>query len=200
MLEARPLGVEEKTWRWLGGRLWHVTTSCRWDGIYSERVIRADLPDAPYQRGLCRLFGAISLFDMSGAAEGIEEAAKDWMPWLSGDGEPVRLWIEVDRDAVAERFITPEDLRCRFRLNMETRDFWPCPKYIQNVEAGHSGSIPLDALRGVMLTDGPNRFEWCGVIEGVAEAAARFASAAPPDLGIAARMEAARLARRSVGG
>jgi hypothetical protein len=135
------------------------------------------------------------LFDMSAPAEGVNEAAKDWQAWLSGDRDRVRLWIEVDRSVVASQFVGPEDLRRRYRRNMETREFWPPPKFIQYVEAGHIGPVPLDAASGVMFADAPGRFEWCGDLRAVAEGAARFAANAPPNDGIAARMEAARRSR-----
>ena len=197
MPAAHPSEVDDDTWRWLRGRLWHVTTPHRWGGIYQDRAIRPDIPDAPYEWAFCRLIGAVSLFDMSAGAEGVDEAARDWLAWLSGGADRVRLWIEVDRDAIATRFIAPEELRGRVRRNIETRQFWPPPKFIQHVEAGHVGPIALDALRAVMLTGAPGRFEWCTDLADVAERASRYASAAPPDNGIGARMEAARLAMRA---
>lgn len=199
MLEAFPLEVAEDAWRWLRGRLWHVTTQAGWAGICADHAIRPDLPDAPYKWAFCRLIGAVSLFDMSAPAEGVDEAAKGWLAWLSGGDDRVRLWIEVDRDAVAEELIAPEKLRCRFRRNMETREFWPPPKFIQYVEAGHVGPIQLDALLGVMLVSAPGRFEWCGELQSVTEQAVQFAATAPPDNGIGARMYAAR-ARLERGG
>jgi hypothetical protein len=132
---------------------------------------------------------------MSASAAGVDEAAKDWLAWLSGGNDRVRLWIEVDRDAIAARFIAPVELRARYRRNVETQDFWPPPKFIQHVEAGHFGAIALDNLRGVMLTDALSRFEWCTDLVDVAEQATRFATAAPPDDGMGARMDAARRAR-----
>jgi hypothetical protein len=194
MKEAGPSNVSAVDWEWLHGRLWHATTLRGWAGICADRTIRPDLAEAAYKSALCRLIGAVSLFDFSGPIDGIDEAARDWQAWLCGRDDRVRIWIEISRPKTATSVIGPEDLRERYRRNLETREFQPAPRFIQFVEAGHHGPVPFDCFTGVMLSDHPRQPRWCEDLASVSERAATFVRAAPPLSDFGARMLAARRA------
>jgi hypothetical protein len=178
-MEKRPSEMSPETWAQLAGRLWHATTLEAWRAILADGAIHVGAGPGGYANGFCRLSGAVSLFDMSAPAGDIDAAARNWLPWLSGEAPRVRLWIEINRAGLGDRFIDPVELRRRWK---ET-DLRPRPKIIAGVEGAHVGALPIATVLGVTLFDGRSRFRRCvGVksTEGEAEAFAAEAPARPP--------------------
>lgn len=201
--DVPPSDLPSEVWERLRGRLWHVTTTEGWRGICSAGAIHAREADQPcYTRGYCRLIGAVSLFDLAVPLAAVEEASRDWLSWLSGREDRVRLWLELDRVALGARLIDPATLRAQYR-NTTLR---PWPLIIAGVEAAHTGPVPFSAITGVTLFDGRTRHSRCSSLARVLTEAKAFAAQAPPsnwtpDMSVAEREEFAvrlRAARERV--
>ena len=144
----------------LRGSLWHTTHPDRYRRIRESGFILAD-PDLPNSvrwkanlgSGLypyVRHIGGVSLFDFDGfdpieySRECPTSRWRTFVPCRSDWGKAV--WIEIDRVAVRECYLSPGDLAERQRAeNAERHTLMP------RIEAAVSGRIPLAAFRRILL-------------------------------------------------
>lgn len=144
----------------LHGRLWHMTHPDRFVAILSSGGIRVepDIPNSkrwkatrPEHYPFVRHIGGISLFDFFGFDPEIYEKdfpMSNWhsfVPHLSSWGGAV--WIEIDRLAVVQSFVSADELRERWDKNGQ-RQHARMPK----IEAANIGNISVSAFRSTFLT------------------------------------------------
>jgi hypothetical protein len=138
------------------GGLWHTTHPSRFEAILHAEAI---LPEPPIPesarwysgRGvehgpLVRKLGGVSLFDFAGFP-GWDEF-REQFPFCSlAFFVPVHrewgaaVWIEVDRDAVRDRFLPPAELLARWKDGCLGNMVMP------GVEAAYIGELPRSAFR-----------------------------------------------------
>jgi hypothetical protein len=144
----------------LGGSLWHTAHLDRYRRIIESGFILAEpnLPNSerwkashgpdlyPYLRHI----GGVSLFDFDGF-DPVEYSRacpmsswRKFVPCRSDWGESV--WIEIDRYAVREKYLSARDLAERQRAeNAERHTLMP------RIEAAVIGRIPIAAFRQILL-------------------------------------------------
>ena len=144
----------------LRGSLWHTTHPDRYRRIRESGFILAD-PDLPNSvrwkanlgSGLypyVRHIGGVSLFDFDGF-DPIEYSRacpmSSWRKFVPCQSDWVEaIWIEIDRAAVRESYLSPRDLAERQREeNAERHTLMP------GIEAAVLGRIALAAFRRVLI-------------------------------------------------
>ena len=144
----------------LRGSLWHTTHPDRYRRIRESGFILAD-PDLPNSvrwkanlgSGLypyVRHIGGVSLFDFDGF-DPIEYSRacpmSSWRKFVPCQSDWVEaIWIEIDRAAVRESYLSPRDLAERQREeNAERHTLMP------GIEAAVLGRIPLAAFRRILI-------------------------------------------------
>ena len=155
----RPADWPRELWQHLKGRLWHATGPRTLRSIMDDGEIRIGVVDR-YKNALTRKLGCVSLFDFGPAAgkgmtaENLRFSIMNMHGWLSGTripgGSRGVIWLEVDRAHMCERLIDPVAMRELSRT--ESRFL----RFIDGVEAGHRGPLPVSDLAGVLVIDGAN--------------------------------------------
>ena len=155
--DGRELPAE--IWPALANKLWHATHVEKALVIVADGEIR---PDAvgKYTNGYCRSLGGVSLFDFRNGDENARRVVHcGWTRWLGGHHEygedEIGVWFDLN-PALASPHIAESAIYAHFRANrtydendnLLVRD--PMPR----CEGCHFGSIPLDAVNGLLLIDG----------------------------------------------
>jgi hypothetical protein len=167
---AELMSLQKRILPELCGRLWHTTHLDRFKSILMTGAIlpEPDIPDVdryctgggkehyPYVRTL----GGISLFDFDQLApDDFDDAnphgyarrcpSSSWgtfVPYRTDWG--CSVWIEIDRERVAARFISGSDLLATWKsASAYGHNIMP------EIEAAHLGPIPLAAFRRAFLVD-----------------------------------------------
>jgi hypothetical protein len=146
--------------RRIRGRLWHTTHPDRFKNILQTEAIlpEPNLPDTdrwktaqgpefyPYVRTL----GGVSLFDFAKFHAGryskkcSNSSWWEFVPYQSHWGASV--WIEIDRELTAPKFISGTDLLARWNTEKKWQH-----SIMPYIEAAHVGPLPRAAFRGAFL-------------------------------------------------
>ena len=152
--------MRDKVLRELHGRLWHTTHPVRFQSILNHGAIlpEPNIPDCdrwhtsqyielyPY----VRILGGVSLFDFDQfdpKSYGEKYPMSSWyefVPYRKGWG--CSVWIEIDRQRVAEHFISGLSLRKR----RESEKAYRHP-FMPVIEATHLGPVERTAFKRVFL-------------------------------------------------
>ena len=149
------MGNESNFPDFLQGRLWHTTHPDRYQQILKSGAILPNplIPDndrwktsrGPHYFPYVRTLGAVSLFDFDGfdpASYSTNYPISSWrefVPYRRTWGASV--WIEIDRHAVADKFMTAEQLRNRLsQENAHRHTLMP------KIEVAYLGPIPISAF------------------------------------------------------
>lgn len=147
-----------KIWPALANKLWHATHIDNALSIVADGEIRPNA-NSKYGNGYCRSLGGISLFDFRHGDNALRVLHCNWTRWLSGhnvdDQDEIGVWFEIDPTRT-EPHIAEKDIYAHYMANrtygedgrLLVRD--PMP----HCEACYIGSIPLNAIRNVLLIDG----------------------------------------------
>lgn len=154
-------GLPNILWKALDHRLWHATGLDGLRGIVTSGEIA--IAGARYKNSLCRSLNCVSLFDFGPSAVDDWCQFKNWSAWFGHEqNSRVAIWLEVDREAVADDLYDAGELHKIWKEHLSKR-------FIPGVEAGHRGPIPLSALDGALLVDRYNKanFTRCEVVDGI---------------------------------
>jgi len=153
----------------LQGRLWHTTSVPRYQMIIETGEILPN-PQIPDQERWCtsrgpefypfvRSLGGVSLFDFKGFTPRYYRRKfplscwMEFVPYRRGWGQAV--WIEINRQAIRQNFISTGELLAKWKLNEAYKH-----NIMPMIEAAHLGPIPLSAFTTVLKCGaGINGFE-----------------------------------------
>ena len=167
--------LPDSLWAELNHRLWHATST---EGLKNIVETEKIMIGNHYENSLCRHLGCVSIFDFGPTAEDCDQYY-NWIPWFGHEQKSrVAVWLEIDRDATADKVNNAETTRTIWHDNKLYKK-----RLIPGVEAGHKGVIPLTVLKGALLIDQHdlNKFErFEGVNETLICKAADFEKSLPP--------------------
>lgn len=99
-----------------------------------------------YNNSFSKTLGGVSLMDFGPTSTSASSQFKNWAGWMGDQQEcRVAVWLEIDRDIVAENLLDAEAARRLWHLQ------YPCTQFIPGVEACHQGPIPLGAIVSILL-------------------------------------------------
>ena len=153
-------GLPNMLWEALDQRLWHATGLDGLQGIVTSGEIA--IAGARYKNSLCRYLNCVSLFDFGPSAVNDWGQFNNWSAWFGHEqNSRVAIWLEVDREAVADDLYDAGELHQIWKEHLSKR-------FIPGVEAGHKGPIRLCALKGALLVDRHNKvnFKRCDAVDG----------------------------------
>ncbi len=149
----------------LGG-LWHSTSVERFKGIIGLGAIVSE-PDIPASERwgtnqgekhypLVRSLGGISLFDFNGFEPEVyskKYPASSWGSFVPGHTKWTdTIWMEIDRSAVKENFISGEDLlKIWHEKEMYGHPIMPI------IECAHIGELSTNKFKRVLLYEGNSK-------------------------------------------
>jgi len=135
-------------WKELDGRLWHSTSTAALAGIALAQRISVSTADR-YKNSYCRVHDSVSLFDFGPSAKDQTEfTASNWFGWFgSQQGEPLSIWLEIDRKLVLPNLISQETIRTTAK---------PIHRFFVGVECCHIGPIPIAAVKSALLVNARN--------------------------------------------
>ena len=139
-----PFELPDSLWEAINERLWHATSPQGLKGILEAGEIR--IIGNRCENSLCRHLDCVSLFDFGPTAKDCDGQYTSWWGWF-GDQQKsaVGVWLEIDRDAAANKIREAGAMHEIFANNPK--------QFIPGVEAGHQGPIPLSLLKGALLID-----------------------------------------------
>ena len=145
----RQHGVPNALWAVLSGHRWHATSLEGLRGIVHSGTIEI----RPGYNGLCKLLGAVSLFDFGPTAVDIKSGGH-WTQWcgfeqassarLSGSPQKkIGIWLRVRDDYADDRLIDAAALR----------EIWMKKKrnVIPGVEGGHLGPLGVAEIDQIVV-------------------------------------------------
>lgn len=148
------MNAKEMVRNCLHGKLWHCTSPDRFASILASGAILVN-PDIPnsekWKSAFVRKIGGVSLFDFGGFNPDAYEQAHPMCNWH--DFVPYRerwggaVWIEINRDAIADRFTTADDLVTKWKRS-NCLSF----KIVPRIEAAHIGDLPRSAFCSAFMT------------------------------------------------
>jgi hypothetical protein len=144
----------------LDGRLWHTTSMDRFQEILRSGAIlpNPSIPDeqrwktsqGPEYYPYVRTLGGVSLFDFEDfdpvrySSTHPMSSWREFVPYRSQWGAAV--WIEIDRQAIANEFVTRNQLVERWNHENAGRH-----TLMPRIEAAHLAPIPIAAFRRVFI-------------------------------------------------
>jgi len=141
----------------LKGRVWHATSFTNFDKIAEAGEIRPDA-ESRHRTAFCRSGGGVSLFDFRVSPTTINDQFGNWHGWLGSNFEVeggLAIWMCVNPAAIEFEDAPTLLQRWKDTPAVEPPHGMPYkPMIIPGVEACHCGPIPLDAVEGVVITDG----------------------------------------------
>lgn len=145
-----PEGVGPALWAVLDGRLWHATSPGGLSGILRDGEIKS--LKGRYDNSLCKMLDGISLMDFGPTATDQPLQASNWCRWFGHEQRSrVAIWIEINRQAVAEKLLEAQAARGLAGQGHHAR------RLIAGVEACHRGPIPVAAFVGILCIDSCDR-------------------------------------------
>ena len=138
-------GLPDTLWEALDQRLWHATGKKALFRIVADAHIK--IVGDRYKQSLCRYLECVSLFDFGPSAADDCDQFRHWSGWFGHQqGSRLSIWLEIDRDAVADNIYDAAEMRELFKENLSKT-------FIPGVEAGHRGPLPIDRLHGALVID-----------------------------------------------
>lgn len=167
--------LPDSLWEALNYRLWHATSLEGLKGIVESGEIRVG---DRYENSLGRHLGCVSIFDFGPTAKDYDQY-RNWNAWFGHEQKSrVAVWLEIDRDATADKVNDAETTRTIWHENKLYKK-----RLIPGVEASYKGVIPLSVLKGALLIDQHDLIEF-KYFEGVDKTlickAADFEKSLPP--------------------
>ena len=180
----REHGIPDALWEVLDGHRWHATSLDGLRGIVDTGAIDT----RPGYESLCRLLGAISLFDFGPSSEHVKSLGH-WSEWCGTqqasrarqDGIPqkrVGVWLRVRDRYADERVIDACALRRISKKNLAKR-------IIPGVEGGHVGPLAIAELDQVVAVSAVRMAEfsaWGGTpSDAIVDEVARYVENLPAE-------------------
>jgi len=159
-LRKAHMGNDEDFPNLLRGRLWHTTSSDRYQQIVESGFILPNPPvpdderwgtiQGPDYYPYVRFLGGVSLFDFNGfdpESYGEKYPLSTWIefvPYRRQWGKSV--WIEINRQRIIDNFISGDMLLTKWKQSADYRHpIMPC------IEAAHLGPISMEAFNCVFI-------------------------------------------------
>jgi hypothetical protein len=141
-------GLPDLLWAEIDGRLWHATSHQGLIGIVEDKYIRVSRGER-YRNSICRRLECVSLFDFGQDALDQDDFMRaNWYPWLGSEHTgQVAIWLEIDREQVANKLIGPTTLVEIVRAKKIKGRFFT------GVEGCHRGPITTSAIVGAVIID-----------------------------------------------
>jgi hypothetical protein len=187
-------GLPDLLWMVLDGRLWHATSHQGLIGIVEDRFIHVSRGER-YRNSICRRLECVSLFDFGQEAlEQDDFMGANWFPWLGSEhAGRCAIWLEVDREHVANKLIDPKTLLEIVRTKKIRGRFF------QGVESCHKGPLTTRAIVGALVLDCQDCSvfqRYVGAIDNILQMVASFLDALPPPRPDSPLVRALRKGRR----
>jgi hypothetical protein len=171
-------GLPDLLWTVLDGRLWHATSHQGLIGIVEDRCIRVSRSER-YANSICRNLECVSLFDFcQEALEQDDFMLANWFPWLGTEHTGrCAIWLEIDRDQVANNLINP------IAVVEIVRTKKIGGRFFKGVEACHRGPITTSTIVGALILDCQDCSvfrQHVGAIDDILRDVASFLNSLPP--------------------